>query len=331
VSLYTLARTLLFRIEPERAHAIGLKLLRFLGNMRVDEPSLRAETSLGDLDNVIGLAAGYDKTGEYLESLEKLGFGYLVAGTVTMSPWPGHPKPRIIRDSGQRALVNALGFPNPGLDQFIRNISSQRVSVPVVASISGQTIRDIIECYKKLQPRVSGIELNLSSPNTPKLRDLREPEAFKELATEMASHKRKPTYLKVLPYRDRSQFVEVLQLVKTWSELGFEGATASNTLLIDESRLATGTGGLSGPPLFPRTVEAIRAIRNVVPISFEINAVGGISSGKDVVAALKEGATTVQIFTAVVFDGPTLMHRILRELSKLMSTPATLVQHAKIS
>jgi len=315
VSLYSFAKHLLFKLEPERAHLLGLKFMRFLGDMCIDESSLRVRTSLGELNNVIGLAGGFDKEGKYLKSLEKLGFGYLVVGTVTRTPWPGHPKPRIVRNPKEKTLVNCLGFPNSGVDDFIRNISRQKTRVPIVGSISGQTISDIIECYQKLQPHVSGIELNLSSPNTAKLRDLREAEAFTELATEMVTFKLRPTYLKIPPYIDDSQFRQVLQLVKVWDNLGFEGVTACNTIPISDSRLSVGTGGFSGPPLFQGMLKAIRAIRAILPSDLEINAVGGISNAHDVTTALKEGATTVQMYTALVFEGPTVIHGILKELA----------------
>lgn len=314
MSLYDLAKLLLFRMDPERAHAIGLKLMRTLGSMRLDDPALRVKTSLGDLANPIGLAGGYDKTGKYLQSIEKLGFGYLVTGTVTRPPWPGHPKPRIVRNIKDSSLVNALGFPNPGVDTFILNVTKQKVRVPIVGSISGQTIPDILECYEKLQPHVSGIELNLSSPNTAKLRDLRQMEPFKELAADMRPRKRKPTYLKIPAYEDEAQFSQVLKIVKLWNELGFEGVTSGNALPVKEQRVAIGTGGLSGPVLLEGTIKATRSIRNVTSANFEINAVGGISSSRDVRTVLAEGATTAQLYTALIFHGPSLINKMLKEL-----------------
>ncbi len=316
MSIYKLAKPFLFRMEPERAHAIAFRFMPLLGDLRFHASSLRVKISIGELSNPVGLAAGFDKTGEHLETLEKLGFGYLVAGTVTKPPWPGHPKPRVVRNPKDKALVNALGFPNPGIDKFIQNISKKRLSVPLVGSISGQTIPDIIECYRKLQPHVSAIELNLSSPNTAKLRDLREIEPFKSLAEQMAPIKVKPTYLKIPPYDNDQQFGNVLQLVRKWDDLGFDGVTASNALLIPDTRLSIGTGGLSGPALFQKTLKAIHEIRRIVPGRFEIHSVGGISRSQDVILALSEGANTVQILTALIYEGPTLIRTILTELAE---------------
>jgi dihydroorotate dehydrogenase len=313
--MYELTKSLLFRLEPERAHAIGLQFMRLLGDQRLDLPSLRVKTSFGELPNPIGLAAGFDKDAKHLSVLEKLGFGYIVAGTVTKPPWPGHPKPRIARNPKEKTMMNSMGFPNDGVEAFIRRIQHQELSIPLVGSISGQIIRDIIDCYEKLQPYVAAVELNLSSPNTAKLRDLREPDAFREIATEMAALKRKPTYLKIPPYIDEAQFAGILNLVKLWGKLGFEGVTACNAIPMSDERLAVGAGGFSGPPLLPGTIQTMRALRKTVPPSFEINAVGGISKAEDARRLLAEGATTLQIYTALIFEGPWLIREILKELS----------------
>jgi len=315
VSMYGLAKSLLFKLEPERAHAIGLQLMRFLGDQRLDLPSLRIKTSFGKLCNPIGLAGGFDKDATHLSVLEKLGFGYIVAGTVTKSPWPGNAKPRIARNPKEKTMINSMGFPNAGVEAFIHNIQSQKLSIPIVGSMSGQTVPDIIDCYEELQPHVEAVELNLSSPNTAKLRDLREPEPFREIVTDMVAHKRKPTYLKIPPYIDESQFAGILELVKLWNKLGFEGVTACNSIPTNDQRLAVGAGGFSGPPLLPKTIQAVQAIRKAVSPDFEINAVGGISKAEDAQRILAEGATTLQIYTALVFEGPWLIHRMLKDMS----------------
>jgi dihydroorotate dehydrogenase len=289
--------------------------MSLLGDLRLDVPSLRVKTSLGELPNPIGLAAGFDKNGTHLSVLEKLGFGYIVAGTVTKPPWPGHPKPRIVRNPKEKTMMNSMGFPNAGVEAVIHNLRNQELKIPIVGSISGQTIPDIIDCYEKLQPYVAAIELNLSSPNTAKLRDLREPGPFREITTEMAARRRKPTYLKIPPYVDLTQFGTILELVRLWNKLGFEGVTACNAIPMSDQRLAVGTGGFSGPPLLPKTIQAVQAIRKTVSPDFEINAVGGISNAEDARRVLAEGATTLQIYTALVFEGPWLIRKMLKELS----------------
>jgi dihydroorotate dehydrogenase len=307
---YRVARPLLFALDPERAHNVGLGLMRFASKISVDLP---VKTAIGVLANPLGLPAGYDKTGAHLWGLARLGFGYIVAGTFTLSPWPGNPKPRVARDKKEMTLVNALGFPNPGIDAFILNLTPRTIGVPLVASISGRTVEDVLGCYSKVQQHVAGVELNLSSPNTPKLRDLREPTAFAELAQAMRDAKVKPTYLKTPPYMGEGQFDEVMKLVKRWESLGFEGVTASNSIPIQDARMAVGTGGWSGPPLLHHTKAAVERIRRSVSPLFEVNACGGISSPADAAALLELGATTIQVFTALVYQGPALVKGILTD------------------
>src|SRR3989442_1356422 len=209
--------------------------------------NLGIRTSIGELANPLGLAGGFDKTGLHLRALSRLGFGYLVAGTITLQPWPGNPKPRVVRNVKERTLVNSLGFPNPGVDEFLRNLSSSKPTVPVVASISGREVAEIVECYERVQPSVAAVEVNLSSPNTQRLRDLREIDLFQSLASDLSSAKRKPTFLKVPPLLDERQFEAVLRLVETWENHGFEGVTACNTRPVTEPRLPTGSGGYTSP------------------------------------------------------------------------------------
>lgn len=307
---------ILYRMDPERAHSLGVFFMRFLPEKKMGDAFLRTKTSFGEIKNPLGLSAGFDKTGKHLETLQKLGFGYLVAGTITSDPWPGHPKPRIVRNVSERTLVNCLGFPNPGVEGFVSNIKRQKIKVPVIASISGRTEESIMDCYSRVQPHVSAIELNLSSPNTANLKDLREPGSFSSLSKKMADAKKLPTFLKVPPFSEAAQTNKNLDLIKRWSDLGFEGVTASNALPVTEARLSIGSGGYSGPPLFKLTLGAIREIRRIVPSGFEINSVGGISNAGDVEQLLNEGANTTQLMTALVYGGPGLIARILSELPK---------------
>jgi len=309
---YRLARPILFALDPERAHNLGLSLMRFAS--KISAESVPVKTALGELANPLGLAAGYDKSGGHLASLSKLGFGYLVAGTFTLKPWKGNPKPRVSRNRTDKTLVNALGFPNPGIDSFIARLSSHGApKVPIVASISGKTAEDVLGCYAKVQPHVAGVELNLSSPNTPDLRDLREPSAFADLAQAMKDSKLKPTYLKAPPWVDEAQYDGVLGLVKKWESLDFEGVTASNSVPVEDARMAVGRGGWSGPPLLDHTKKAVERIRKATGPAFEVNACGGISSPADAAVLLGLGATTLQLFTALVYQGPSIMKEILAD------------------
>jgi dihydroorotate dehydrogenase len=310
--LYGLARRFLFLFDAERAHSIGTSFMRLLPSVNIEDDSLKVKTSFGILRNPLGLAAGFDKTGEHLSTMERLGFGYLVAGTITSEPWPGNPKPRIFRNPKDKTLVNCLGFPNPGVDNFIKNLKKQKLKIPVLGSVSGRTVESIVDCYEKLQPHVAGIEINLSSPNTPKLKDLREIEAFRELAQQLKIAKRKPTYLKIPPISDEDQFRKsTISLVRYWNDIGFDGATVANSLPISDPRLSIGMGGYSGPPLFPKLEQALELVRQNTTEDFEINAVGGISNAKNVISAIHDGAKTTQMYTALIFEGPRIVKQIL--------------------
>ena len=151
------------------------------------------------------------------------------------------------------------------------------------------------------------------SPNTPSLRDLREPSAFAELAQRLRDAKVKPSYLKIPPHVDDPKFRDAILLVKKWEDLGFEGVTASNSMPVVDERMAVGEGGYSGPPLLEHTKAAVETIRRTVDKSFEINAVGGVSGPADAAALLRHGATTVQVFTALVYKGPALVKSIITD------------------
>lgn len=315
-------------MDPERAHSLGVFFMKFLRRVEVESDSLKVKTAIGELRNPVGLAAGFDKTGTHLATLEKLGFGYLVAGTITLDPWPGHPKPRIVRNVSEKTLLNCLGFPNPGVDGFLKRLKKQRIRIPVVASVSGKTEESILTCYEKIQPHVNAIELNLSSPNTQNLKDLRDSEVFVSLSKRMFSIKEKPTYLKVPPFSDDVQSRKSLEMIKIWSGLGFEGVTACNAITVKDARLSMGTCGYSGPPLFKFTLNAIKEIRKSAPSSFEINGVGGVSTPQDVREALDAGANTIQLMTALIYDGPALIKKILTGLLE-EQVKSSIPQHLK--
>ena len=172
----------LMKMPPETAHEIGLRLLRFAPRINLpDTPKLKINTRLGLLRNPIGLAAGFDKFGSYASDISKLGFGYLVLGTVTKNKRLGNKKPRIARLEEDMALVNCMGFPNPGLEQFLKNLKkSGKPSCPIVVSISDEQLEYLVECYEYVQEVADGVEINISSPNTPKLKQYFDVDACKE-------------------------------------------------------------------------------------------------------------------------------------------------------
>jgi len=318
--LYELVRPLLFSLDPEVAHYLGMRWLNVMSSEMKDEsPLLETKVSFGTLRNPLGLAAGFDKTGQWAEALSRLGFGYMVLGTVTPQPKQGHPRPRIVRRQQERALVNAMGFPNQGISRFIDVITKLKMKIPILASISGETIDDIVTCYRMVQPVVSGVEVNLSSPNTPALADLREEGPLRELAEAIRNRSTKPTFLKLQPFINHDFAQRSMRAASIWCNAGLHGVTCSNAIPVEESRVSTGTGGLSGAPLYPYTLKAVQTLRRTLGSDFEIHAVGGVSNARQMLELRAAGANTVQIFSAIVYEGPGLIRRILRDAVKLIS------------
>ena len=323
-----LIRPVLFTLPPETAwHLSDLGLSqtwfwRMAGGNFKFESALLASTVAGiSIDNPVGLAAGYDKNCNFLSSLEELGFGYVMGGTVTKDPRPGNPKPRVIRLKDKKALINALGFPGNGLESALSKISSlksqSKKSVRIL-SVSGTDTWDISECHQRLEPFCDGIELNISSPNTKGLRVFQESTKLRSLLQAVNEHRTKPLLVKMPPYKSEEGTDEnALNLGRICMEEKVEGLTVSNTMPIEHKGLAIGQGGLSGSPLFENTISMVQSYKNEFGNKIEINACGGISNGRQAYDALKSGATSIQILTSLIYEGPRVVQNINRKLNEL--------------
>ena len=233
------------------------------------------------------------------------------------SPRPGNPKPRMIRIPKEKALVNSLGFPGKGLNAAVKVLNKQKMSqAKRFISVSGTDISDIKQCIQQLEPFCSAIELNISSPNTKGLRIFQEYDNLKELIEEVNSVRTKPLIVKMPPFKagDTLNQNNILKLCKLVSEMGAEALTISNTLPTKTKKLAIGEGGLSGAPLFDNTIRMIKLVKSEISEKTQINACGGISNGKQASEAIKAGATTVQIWTSLIYEGPGVVKNIKREL-----------------
>lgn len=327
MGIYTnIVRPILFNFPPEQSHKIGQLILsnrslwRLLGPMfSLKDPLLTTHLSTIDLPNPVGLAAGYDKNCESLESLANIGFGYITGGTIVSKPRDGNPSPRIIRIPTSEAMINSLGFPSDGLDKVMHNVSSHnRLNVPLFLSISGISIDEIVECYIT-QDICSAIELNISSPNTQGIRIFQNPETLKDLLLALAPLKNKPLLIKLPPFFGRNQAQDTYKLIDVCLENGLDGFTIANTWPIENSALAVGRGGLSGRPLFMHMLDMVKTIRNYVGDNVAINACGGISSGEDAVKALAAGANTVQLYTGFIYQGPRIIANINKYILDYMN------------
>ena len=320
-----LLRPLLFRLPPETAQSLADLALqqRWLWRMAAPPADPKLKTTLAGLDlpNPIGLAAGYDKDCRLLSPLADLGFGYVTGGTVTANPQAGNPRPRVLRDVRREGLINSLGFPSKGLDHVCRRLEESRGSTPAptVVSVSGTTVEDILLCHRRVEPFADAVEINISSPNTAGLRVFQEADALGELLGRVNERREKPLFIKMPPYGlehpgHQASSPSLEKIVRTCMSGGVDALTVANTHPVEDARLAVGSGGLSGRPVFQETLRMVREIRREVGPDIAINACGGIFTGADAWEALRAGATTVQLLTGLVYQGPGTVRSILREL-----------------
>ena len=330
VDLYRhILRPLLFLLPAETAQRAAELALRPSRPWRLKAPFLeirdsRLETELCGLKlgNPIGLAAGFDKNCELVQSLRRLGFGYLVVGTVTELPQRGNPRPRMLRRVTEEALVNSLGFPGKGVEYAARRLERCGDGGPVVVSVSGTEAGSIVRCHRRLEPLVDAVEVNISSPNTAGLSVFQEPGALAALLDALNEGRRKPLFVKLPRYGalsgegggDERGREMLLGLVRECARRGVDGLTLANTRPVQDRGLAVGAGGLSGRPLTEETLAMVADVRGEVSDGLAINACGGIFTGEDARRALEAGATTVQLYTALVYHGPGTVRRIGTEL-----------------
>ena len=311
-------KPLFFALPPETAHHLALALLGLpvpwsLVAGAVGLPTVPTRLAGIDLPNPVGLAAGFDKGCERLGPLGRLGFGYVVGGTVTRHPRAGNERPRIRRVRGG-SMVNAMGLPNPGADAVAARLAASPRGGPRLASIADEAREDVVATHALLEPHVDAIELNASCPNVAWGRDRDNEAHLGDLLVALAG-RTKPLFVKLPPFRTDTERDVVLALARIARDGGVDGLTCSNTAPVDDAHLSTGRGGLSGRALAAGTPRIVEAVGASVGGSLPINACGGIDSPATARAALEAGATTVQLYTGLLHGGPGLPARIVRGLA----------------
>lgn len=310
------ARPLFFALPPEAAHTVARGLLGLplpwerIGGVSRD-PVLRTSVAGLELANPVGLAAGFDKTGRRLDALGRLGFGYVVGGSFTLRPRRGHPKPRIVRRPDE-ALVNAMGLPNPGAAAVARTLRRAVRTAPRLASLADEEPGDVLAMLELLEPFFDGFELNASSPNATWLHDATR---VGQILDGMRGRTTKPVFVKLPPFGSDEERRGVLSMAAVAQEHGTSGLTCSNARPVTEARLARGHGGLSGRPLFARTPAIVRDVLAATGGSLPVNACGGIGTATDALACLEAGASTVQLYTSLVYRGPRIVGELTRDLA----------------
>jgi dihydroorotate dehydrogenase len=313
----SVGRPAFFALPPEAAHRVALALLSLpIPWMRVggaaEDPAL--ETTMGGirLRNPLGLAAGFDKSMRHLDALGALGFGYVVGGTITRAPRSGNVKPRIVRDRSRESMVNAMGLPNPGAPAAAVSLARTRRTAPRIASIADEEIDAAAAALALLDPLVDGFELNASSPNA----GWTHREAHVAvLLGELGNRTDKPIFVKLPPFGTAEEGEHVLSMAVSARDRGAAGLTCSNTRPVEEPRLRAGRGGLSGRPLFTSTPVIVREVLAATGGTIPVAACGGVTSAGDVIACLEAGASTVQLYTALIYQGPGVVGALMRGLS----------------
>lgn len=315
-------------LGPEDAHTLAIAALKLgLGPRGApDDPILAGSLAGLEMPNVVGLAPGFDKNAEVFAPMLRAGFGFVECGTVTPKPQAGNPRPRLFRLSEDRAVINRLGFNNQGLDAFAGRLARRGAGV-VGANIgankdSADRIGDYVAGLQRLWGLASYFTINISSPNTPGLRALQTKAALEELLGRLAEARaalpaagRVPMFLKVAPDLEAG---EAATIAETVIAHGLAGVIVSNTTISRpplKSRFRDETGGLSGAPLMDLATRVLAEFAEAAAGRLILIGVGGIASGADAYAKIRAGASAVQLYSALVFEGPGLVSRIKRDLA----------------
>ncbi len=328
-----LGRRLLFAFDPETAHGMSISALRCglpVASRPPQDPRLTVSVCGLDFPNPLGMAAGYDKNAEVPDALLSLGFGFAEAGTVTPLPQPGNPKPRIFRLAEDQAVINRLGFNNEGHDAAERRLGARRgrpgiVGVNIGANKdSADRVADYEKGVTRFAALASYLTVNISSPNTPGLRNMQAREQLGELlsrvmAARNAAAARPPVFLKIAPDLAEAELEDIAAEV---ADKDVDGVIVSNTTIsrpaLKSAALAGETGGLSGKPLFERSTVALARMRRLVGPERALIGVGGVDSAETALEKIRAGADLVQLYTGMIYGGPALPGRIVAGMIRVV-------------
>jgi len=335
--MYSLLKPLLFRLDAERAHHLTLDSLQIAHRLKLsgllpNPPACRTRRVMGlDFPNPVGLAAGLDKNGAYIDALASLGFGFIEVGTVTPRPQPGNPQPRLFRIPEAQAIVNRFGFNNEGVDALVENVRNASYRGILGINIgknfdtpNERAVDDYLTCLRKVYARASYVTVNISSPNTKNLRQLQEKEALENLLSALKAEQEKlaeqygryaPIVLKIAPDLTAEQVIEIADLLR---QHRFDGVIATNTTLSREGVEGLGnaaeTGGLSGAPVRTKSTAVVKQLSLALKGEVPIIGVGGILTGEDAQEKINAGASLVQVYSGLIYRGPTLVKEVCAAL-----------------
>jgi len=333
-----LIKPILFLGNPEWIHYFVFSLIRWIHKIpgvpflikvlyQVHHPKLERELFGIRFKNPVGLAAGFDKDAKLYRELSNFGFGFIEIGTLTPKPQSGNPKKRLFRLPQDAALINRMGFNNEGVEAAIPRLQKNK-NIIIGGNIgknkitpNEKAVEDYIRCFEALYPHVDYFVVNVSSPNTPNLRELQEKKPLTDLLNTLQKRNQekdqpKPILLKIAPDLTDDQLLDIIDIVKTTQTAG---VIATNTTLSREGLLSANkneTGGLSGKPLMQRSTEVIRFLSEKSQKAFPIIGVGGIHKPEDAIAKINAGADLVQLYTGFIYEGPRVVKRINKALIK---------------
>lgn len=335
--MYSIIRSILFQFDPEKVHYLttnslknilripGVKLLFKALFFENDKRLERNVTGLV-FKNPVGLAAGFDKNAAMFNEMYYCGFGFIEIGTITPKGQSGNEIPRLFRITEDSAIINRMGFNNEGVETAVRNLKKKNIDLLIGGNIGKNKVTenehaadDYLNCFEALFPYVDYFVVNVSSPNTPNLRELQEKEPLTLLLSQLQKansekEKSKPIFLKIAPDLTNTQLDDIVEIIQ---DTNLAGVIATNTT-IDRSKLkasskkveAIGAGGVSGKPLTKRSTEVVKYLSEKSGKSFAIIGVGGIHSEEDALEKLKAGADLIQLYTGFIYEGPGLIKRI---------------------
>ena len=335
--MYGLIRPLLFRLDAERSHHLTLDSLQAASKLGLTKllpqpPACRRRRVMGlDFPNPVGLAAGLDKNGAYIDALAALGFGFIEVGTVTPRPQPGNPQPRLFRIPAAQGIVNRFGFNNDGVDTLVEHVKNARYGGILGINIgknfdtpNERAVEDYLICLRKVYAHASYVTVNISSPNTKNLRQLQEKDALQALLATLKAEQARladmhghyvPVALKIAPDLVAEQVAEIAELLV---QNRIDGVIATNTTLsrdgVEGLPNAAEAGGLSGMPVREKSTMVIRQLHAALGDEIPVIGVGGILSGADAEEKMQAGASLVQVYSGLIYRGPALVRDICRTL-----------------
>lgn len=332
-----LIRPFLFLFDPESVHHFTFKMIRFLSVIgfsglfrsyyEVKDERLKRNIFGLTFKNPVGLAAGFDKDAKLYQELSNFGFGFIEIGTLTPKPQEGNPKKRLFRLKEDQAIINRMGFNNGGVVEAVQRLKENK-NILIGGNIgknkttpNENAVDDYLICFNTLYEHVDYFVVNVSSPNTPNLRELQDKEPLTKLLQRLQDEnrlkpKQKPILLKIAPDLTENQLLDIIAIVKVTK---IAGVIATNTTISREGLLSENKaemGGLSGKPLSSRSTEVIRFLYNKSKGAFPIIGVGGIHSASDALEKLEAGASLVQLYTGFIYEGPQLIKQINRAVMK---------------